>query len=545
VTVGDVLRGRYEIRNVLGLGGTGTVYEAIDRFRLDLPDSGQRVAIKVLHAKAARQSALLTDLRREFQLLQTLSHPNIVRAHEYDRDGDTAFFTMEYLSGLSLDSVLSAHHEVVLQRAHALIIIRDAAAALEHAHSRGVVHGDFNPGNIFITNDGGIRVLDFGAAHTPSATPAVTQNAWDATAYATPRYASWQLLNGERPDARDDTYSLACVLYVLLAGKHPFGELNAAQARAQRVKLARPPGLTGKQWHALRAALSFDRERRPADIGEWLQSFDLPKPEARLPVLLTLLKSSPRRSPRTGAAAALILLALAVTGAGWWASAHMDLVSQTAGQAGSDLHEMLASADSAVTRLWQSARNAVSSAAAPAEAPPAATDGSVAPAKMPAAAEPRVSTPPARTRHSSSSRANSAAAQSVESAPPAAASLHHPEATAAQHTRLELTADSVEVAPTDPAAHVVVRRSGNLRSDAGFTWWTESGTAKPGRDFMEVKPHQEHFEAGKATANLFVPVVADPTRKQTKSFYIVINDPTDGASLGKRTLTMVTIPPWD
>ncbi len=200
VVVGDVLRDRYVIKSVLGLGGTGTVFEAIDRYRLDLPESGQRVAVKVLHSGTPGQSAVLTDLRREFQLLQSLSHPNIVRAHEYDRDGDTAFFTMEYLSGLSLESVLSAHREVVLGRVHALMIIRDVAAALAHAHTRGVVHGDLNPGNIFITNDGEIRVLDFGAAHTPSESPTVTESAWDATAYATPRYASAQLLGGERAD---------------------------------------------------------------------------------------------------------------------------------------------------------------------------------------------------------------------------------------------------------------------------------------------------------------------------------------------------------
>ena len=110
------------------------------------------------------------------------------------------------------------------------------------------------------------------------------------------------------------------------------------------------------------------------------------------------------------------------------------------------------------------------------------------------------------------------------------------------HSKIELTADTVDVPLTDPAAHVIVKRTGNLHADTSFTWWTESGTAKPGQDFMGVKAHEEHFEDGKAVANLFVPVVADPTRKQPKSFYIVINDPSDGASLGKRTLTMVTIP---
>jgi serine/threonine protein kinase len=551
VTVGDILRDRYVIKNVLGLGGTGTVFEAIDRYRLDLPDSGQRVAVKILHADTAGQSAGTTDLRREFQLLQSLSHPNIVRAHEYDRDGDTAFFTMEYLSGLSLESVLAAHQEVVLERSHALMIIRDVAAALEHAHSRGVVHGDLNPGNIFITNDGGIRVLDFGAAHTPSELPSMTESAWDATAYATLRYASCQLLDGERADARDDTYSLACVLYVLLAGKHPFGELNAAQARAQRVKPSRPAGLSGKQWHALRAGLSFDRQRRSADIAGWLEPFDLPKPEARLPVLLALLKTAPAGSRRSGTAAWLVLI-LALGAGGWWASGHMDLMSQVADQAGGNLKEILASADSAVTRLWQQGHSAVPTSSTPPAAPPSAAPGPapVAEAPPPAAttAEPSATIPRTLPPRAMQTRPVPPNAVASRPAPPRSAAAAMPPALSAasnqpSHARIELSSDTVDVPLTDPAAHVLVKRTGNLHADVAFTWWTESGTAKPGQDFMSVKPHEEHFEDGKALINLFVPVVSDPTRKQPKSFYIVINDPSDGASLGKRTLTMVTIPP--
>lgn len=545
VTVGDVLRDRYVIKNVLGLGGTGTVFEAIDRYRLDLPDSGQRVAVKILHADTAGQSAVMTDLRREFQLLQSLSHPNIVRAHEYDRDGDTAFFTMEYLSGLSLESVLAAHSEVLLERPHALMIIRDVAAALEHAHSRGVVHGDLNPGNIFITNDGGIRVLDFGAAHTPSESPSMAQAEWDATAYATLRYASCQLLDGERADARDDTYSLACVLYVLLAGKHPFGELNASQARAQKRTPPRPRGLTGKQWHALRTALSFHRQRRPADIGGWLEPFDLPKPEARLPALLALLKASPPR-PRRSGSGMLIVLVLALAAAGWWASGHKDVISKTAGQVGGDLNDALTSADAAMTQLWQQARSTVSSS--PTAQAPAAPQAAPVEEEAPAAAkspEPSPTIPrAARPRASDASSGSVSAPASHPTLPRTAVPAMAASTAAAQpsHARIELSADTVEVPLTDPAAHVLVKRTGNLHADVAFTWWTESGTAKSGQDFMSVKPHEEHFEEGKSVINLFVPVVSDPTRKQPKSFYIVINDPSDGATLGKRTLTMVTIP---
>jgi hypothetical protein len=549
VVVGDILRGRYVIRNVLGLGGTGTVFEAIDRFRLDLPESGQRVAVKVLHPRAAGQSAVLTDLRREFQLLQSLSHPNIVRAHEYDRDGDTAFFTMEYLSGLSLEGVLSAHREVVLGRPHALMIIRDVAAALAHAHSRGVVHGDLNPGNIFITNDGEIRVLDFGAAHTPSGSPSIKESAWDATAYATPRFASAQLLDGERADVRDDTYSLACVLYLLLAGKHPFGELNATQARAQRLKPARPSGLTGRQWGALRAALSFDRQRRPADLAGWLAPFDLPKPEARLPVLLALLKSEPRRSGRSGTAA-LIVGVLALAAAGWWANGHRDLVTQIAGEAGGDLQDALASADAAVTRLWHQEHSAIVSTPTADRPAKSATQPPAAPAadRAPAASVPALITSVPATHIASkqpAAPADTAVVPTPSKVAPAPSMTPSRSAAGIQppHTRIELTADVVEVPLTDPAAHILVKRTGDLRTDASFTWWTESGTAKPGQDFMNVKAHAEHFEDGKTLVNLFVPVVADPTRKQSKSFYIVINDPSEHASLGKRTLTMVTIPP--
>ena len=166
IAVGEVLRGRYVIKSVLGRGGTGTVFEAADLYRVDLPESGQRVALKVLHGQIAGKPQLFSELQREFQLLQSLSHPNVVRAFDLDRDGDLAFLTMEFLRGLSLTGVLAARNQVRFERAHALAIVRDVAGAIGHAHSRAVVHGDLNPGNIFITNEGEIRVLDFGAAHT-------------------------------------------------------------------------------------------------------------------------------------------------------------------------------------------------------------------------------------------------------------------------------------------------------------------------------------------------------------------------------------------
>jgi hypothetical protein len=109
--------------------------------------------------------------------------------------------------------------------------------------------------------------------------------------------------------------------------------------------------------------------------------------------------------------------------------------------------------------------------------------------------------------------------------------------------RIELAADTTEVQAGDPVAQVIVRRKGFLRSDASFTWWTESGTAKAGMDFVGASPRIEHIDAGKDHVTLSIPVVVNPRRRQPANFYVVIDQPGPGASLGARTLEMVSILP--
>src|SRR5882762_4659393 len=138
VAIGDVLRGRYRIQAVFGHGGMGTVFDAIDEYRVDRPSSGKRIAIKVLHTAVTQRDELLAELQSEFQHLQLLSHPNIVRVHEFDRDGDNTFFTMEPLIGALLSQVIGARNAVALPRPIALAMMRDIGAALAHAHSRGI-----------------------------------------------------------------------------------------------------------------------------------------------------------------------------------------------------------------------------------------------------------------------------------------------------------------------------------------------------------------------------------------------------------------------
>jgi Protein kinase domain len=295
--VGDLLRGRYRLERILGKGGTGSVFEAVDTYRTDSSDPGQRLALKVLYPAVAAQPELFTELRAEFEHLQGLSHPNVVRVHGFDRDGDTAFFTMELLNGYLLSKVLELKHDIPLNRSHAFAIIRGVGDALAHAHSRGVVHGDVSPRNIFITNSGEVRVLDFGAAHAVGPGPWISAfEAQPQPPVATPRYASCQLLEGQRPDARDDLYALACLAYVLLAGSHPFKDHTAVEARTLHLKPRRPAGLTGGQWQALRTGLSIERERRPAGMEEWLRRLDPRRNTRRLPALSAIMNPTP--SPR-------------------------------------------------------------------------------------------------------------------------------------------------------------------------------------------------------------------------------------------------------
>jgi eukaryotic-like serine/threonine-protein kinase len=541
IAVGEVLRNRYRIRAILGHGGMGNVFEAVDEYRLDMPKMGQRLAIKVLRTAVSKRRDLLTELQLEFQHLQSLSHPNIIRVHEFDRDGDTAFFTMEYLSGAPLIRVLAARNAVALPRPDALAMIRDIGAALSHAHSRGVVHGDFNPRNIFITNDGELRVLHFGASRNSIPTLWPPNGELPQTAAVDTRgYASCEVLEGQRPDRRDDVFAFACVAYELLSGQHPFPQRTAIEARSQRLRPSRPSRLTGQQWRVLREGLHWDRERRPAEVQALLEQFGAAGAAARLPSLQTLVNITAPRKYTTGRAIAIVVAFVLLVSAGYWAATNYDYLSrQVAGwtsQAKSAIDHSTALPSVPSDQTPPVATNEPPPVAATRAAPasPVTPTPVAPPVRAPLRAAVPASTPapqPPSTAH--------AKTVPVARAPVAEAS---PRASSAGSVRVELAADTVDVQAGETAAHVIVGRRGNLHGDASFTWWTESGTAKPGRDFSAVTPRAEHIADGSGSVSLNIPISGAP-RTQPKSFYVVIDRTDSGAALGARTLTMVTLQP--
>ncbi len=546
---GSVLRRRYRIEAVIAQGGMGSVFQVLDEFRLETPGT-QRLAVKVLHPAVAKKAELLAELRREFQALQLLSHPNIIRVFDFDRDGPWVFFTMELLTGAPLSRVLQVRKFRALERAQALALIRDVGAALSYAHSRGAVHGDLNPQNIFITGSGEVRVMSFGSSRrarqaSQAPDPEMT------LPFSASNCASCQVLEGERADPRDDVFSLACIAYLLLSGFHPFPKRSAVEAREAKLRLRRPANLSNRQWHALRSALRWERESRPGDVQRWLAELELRGAAPKLPPLNDLLEPPAARESRSWLAAAIAAGIAAVLFATYWLIGHRNMLPSLDSTA--SIRTPAASAPPAIAPTVAAPTVAAPiapapNANAPASAPAAATPNAAAPsATAPARAVPPPVAPPARAAAatSSSSFPDRGPAAAATGAPPrhaASAAIEPAAKVPAGASKIELASDTVDVPAGQPSAQVTVHRKGNLRGETSFTWWTESGTAKPGADFKAAAPQRGYLGDGKSSVTLSIPLSIAP-HTQSKSFYVVIDQSEGGAPLGARTLTMVTLLP--
>ncbi len=271
--LGDVLNDRFVLEERVGSGGMSTVYKALDRRKLEADDRNPYVAVKVLNLEFRSHPQSLIALQREAKKSQSLAHPNIVRVYDFDRDGATVYMTMEYLSGKSLAQILRAPDFKGMPQERAVEILEHIADALKFAHDSGIVHADFKPANVIITDSGQVKVIDFGIAR---AFQRPDQADMEATRFdpgslgaLTPTYASPEMLEHQELDPRDDVYALGCIAYEMLTGRHPFGRMQATEARDGGLALERRKGLTRQQWKALKAALAFDREKRTPTVREF------------------------------------------------------------------------------------------------------------------------------------------------------------------------------------------------------------------------------------------------------------------------------------
>jgi eukaryotic-like serine/threonine-protein kinase len=211
-----LLGDRYELDGVVGRGGMAEVYRARD-IRLD-----RIVAIKTLRTDLARDQTFQARFRREAQSAASLNNPSIVAVYDTGEDMSTGvpvpYIVMEYVDGRTVRDLLIEGHRLLPQRA--LEIISGVLRALEYSHQAGIVHRDIKPGNVMVTRNGDIKVMDFGIARAMSdAQATMTQT---AQVIGTAQYLSPEQARGERVDARSDLYSTGCLMYELLTGRPPF-----------------------------------------------------------------------------------------------------------------------------------------------------------------------------------------------------------------------------------------------------------------------------------------------------------------------------------
>ena len=209
--IGKMLDNRYEILDVIGVGGMAVVYKAychrLHRF----------VAIKVLKRDLAADAEFRRRFHEEAQAVAMLSHPNIVSVYDVSKGDDLDYIVMELIDGITLKQYMQKK-EGRLNWRESLYFITQIVRALGHAHSRGIIHRDIKPQNIMVLRDGSVKVADFGIARIMSA----AQNTLTQEALGSVHYISPEQARGSHIDARADIYSAGVVLYEMLTGRLPF-----------------------------------------------------------------------------------------------------------------------------------------------------------------------------------------------------------------------------------------------------------------------------------------------------------------------------------
>ncbi|HTF11124.1 MAG TPA: Stk1 family PASTA domain-containing Ser/Thr kinase, partial [Asanoa sp.] len=217
MTQARLLGGRYQVGELLGYGGMAEVHRGRD-LRL-----GRDVAIKMLRTDLARDATFQMRFRREAQNAASLNHPAIVAVYDTGEEiaptGETLpFIVMEFVNGRTLKELLAAEGRLMPRRA--LEISADICAALEFSHRHGIIHRDIKPGNVMLTQNGQVKVMDFGIARAlASGATTMTQT---SAVIGTAQYLSPEQARGEAVDARSDVYAAGCVLFELVCGHPPF-----------------------------------------------------------------------------------------------------------------------------------------------------------------------------------------------------------------------------------------------------------------------------------------------------------------------------------
>ena len=282
---GQTVFGRYTLIKVLGRGGMGIVWLARDE------ELERDVALKFLPDLMIQDRALSDQLKRETKRCLELTHPHIVRIHDFVHDERSGCISMEYVDGETLSNLRAEKEQKVFQPNEIANWVGQLCEALDYAHNRArVIHRDLKPGNLMVNQRGDLKVTDFGIAHS-LADPA-TRLTSEQGRCGTLVYMSPQQLSGERSTHFDDIYSLGATIYELLTSKPPFYSGNidrqiceraAPSMTKRRKEFDIEPALVPKIWEEVVAAcLAKDPSRRPHSAADVAQRLQLPSGSARI-----------------------------------------------------------------------------------------------------------------------------------------------------------------------------------------------------------------------------------------------------------------------
>lgn len=232
-----ILAGRYELIEKIGDGGMAVVYKAKDRLL------NRFVAIKILKPEFIKDPKFIDSFRRESQAAAGLSHPNIVSVYDVGKEGNIYYIVMEVLEGDTLSDVI--RREGHLDEKKAIDIAKKIALALSAAHKKNIIHRDVKPHNVLITEDGTVKIADFGIAKAVNSGTIVNNT---STVMGSVHYLSPEQARGGYVDARSDIYSLGIVLYEMLTGTVPFdGDNPVSVAMMHMNEDVKPPSLVNPE----------------------------------------------------------------------------------------------------------------------------------------------------------------------------------------------------------------------------------------------------------------------------------------------------------
>jgi serine/threonine-protein kinase len=237
---------RYKLGERLGEGGTGVVYKAEDLF-LDMP-----VAIKVLNATFTNDKVAVAALKEEARIAMRLSHQHIVHLHNLEKTGTNYFLVMEYIKGSTFRDLLNLYGRLALDTV--IQTLKVCSDALSYAHRHGILHNDLKPENLLITEEGVLKIIDFGIS-------CLINTRQEDFIMGTPAYMSPEQIRGEKLDKRTDVYSLGIMTYEFLTGRTPFPD-NAGLEDVLRLLPVQLPNVADQIRPSILKAIDPNHDQR-------------------------------------------------------------------------------------------------------------------------------------------------------------------------------------------------------------------------------------------------------------------------------------------